>query len=109
MLEFLGILGLVLVGTGFISSVFIFIKCKIPKAIAYFTGSENKRIKEYQKRQKEYINSSKAPQNLKSTGNNIVGQETEPLNADDDSFAAALLYAESTTMLLDDSETEILE
>ncbi len=108
MLEFFRILGLVLACVGFILSVVIFIKYKIPKAVAYFTGSENRRIKEYQKRQKEYIKSNKVSSALKNSGNVFSDYSTEALDTDD-SFATALLYAESTTMLLDDGETEILE
>lgn len=109
MLEFLRVLGVVLTGTGFILSLVIFIKYKIPKAIVYFTGSENKRIKEYQKQQREYLKGAKVSYNLKNTGNNFTGDETETLDISDDDFATALLYAESTTTLLDDGDTEILE
>ena len=108
MLEFIRILGIVLACTGFILSIVVFIKYKIPKAVAYFTGSENRRIKEYQKRQKEYIKGNNVSSALKKSGNVFSDDATETLDTDD-SFVTALLYAESTTMLLDDSETEILE
>ena len=60
MLEFMRIFGFLLALTGFALAVFVFFRFRVASAIMYFTGSENRRLKEYQKIQKEYQkNSSK--------------------------------------------------
>lgn len=112
MLEFLRILGIVLACTGFVLSVFVFIRYRVPEAVRYFTGSESKRLKEYQKQQREYIRATRTSSVLRSgfiktddaTATMAGGDETVTISEEDSSFATALLYAESTTTLLDGSD-----
>lgn len=121
MLEFMRIFGFLLALTGFALAVFVFFRFRVASAIMYFTGSENRRLKEYQKIQKEYQkNSSKHSPAMKknndSTGtlNELsaasasatvvdIGDAPENATMVDDDFVNALFYAQSTTTLLEDN------
>ena len=58
MLEFFRFLGIVISVVSFGMAVFVFFRLNVPSAVAYFFGNENKRLKEYQKRQRDELSSS---------------------------------------------------
>ena len=118
MLEFLRIFGIFMAVASFALAVFVFFRLNVPSAIAYFTGNANKRLKEYQQMQKNYLNGSKPLSKVKtddSTGtltNTEIGTDTATLTNVDDTatmtgtdgeFANALYYAQSTTTLLEEN------
>jgi hypothetical protein len=120
MLEFLRIFGIFIAVASFALAVFVFFRLNVPSAIAYFSGNANKRLKEYQKIQKDYHKGTankvlpKANHN-DSTGtltNADVGTDTATLTdvsgtatmtETDGEFANALYFAQSTTTLLDEN------
>ena len=119
MLEFIRIFGIFLALAGLALAVFVFIRFKVPSAIAYFMGNENRRLKEYQKMQKEYVkgSSDRSFERVKggdSTGtmNDLYGESSSATVVDnggmsetatqvDSEYANALFIAQSTTTLLD--------
>lgn len=119
-LEFLRIFGIFMAAASFVLAIFVFFRLNVPSAIAYFTGNANKRLKEYQQMQRDYLkgNRSKPLPRVKTddptgtltntninTGTSTLTNvsDTSTMTGTDGEFANALYYAQSTTTLLDEN------
>ena len=117
MFELLRVFGIVLAAAAFATAVFIFFKMNIPSAIRYFTGTDNKRLKEYQKMKRNYLknagkkssltmkklnskNSAEASSIDDGTATLLDVNSNESMNKTEVDFANALYLAQSTTTLL---------